>query len=300
MKSVIVGKEFKTGVTDITALTRGQIALIDQNGVEATYASKMVQFVVGLGDKQVKRGVWINPKQLTYVAENYQAENLKSKIVFTGVTVNANAGYHGTDAEVVIQVKPLNSFGGYPLETFLASATMNDAAEDSEAIITRLNAELAKVYTKIKNRFGVTLSGTISNGTLTITCDSTSFEWYANLDGMLKCTAKTETVGSLGVGTYKQVSKLEKECDVANAGYNPAYNEYEKMYGDIFLAEKDKTYGIVTIVSQAPHTHPFHMHTEGLDVTQFVALEGGNPTAIAEVLSNLNIPKTSEQTASEE
>lgn len=295
MKSAIVGKSFVTSVTDITTLTRGQVALVDQTGAIATAGAKMVQFVVGLGDGQVKRGVWLNPKNMSVVAEAYAAPVPKT-VVFTNLVANRGIGYQGTDAEIIISIKPLNSFGGYPLEVYNASVTMLDSAETSSAILTRLNDEIKKVVAKINARFGAnTITATeLTTNTVTFT-GKAGVEFYVTTDGILRGT-KTETLAKLPVGTYEQVSALEKEYDVAASGYNPNYLEYEKMYGDIFIAEKGKTYGVCTVVSAAPHTHPFHMHTEGLDVTQFVAIEGTTAAAVKEALDALVAPDNTDDT----
>ena len=184
----------------------------------------------------------------------------------------------GTDAEIIISIKPLNSFGGYPLEVYNASVTMLDTTETSSAILTRLNAEIKKVVAKINARFGAnTITATeLTTNEVTFT-GKAGVEFYVTTDGILRGT-KAET--------------LEKEYDVATSGYNPNYLEHEKMYGDIFIAEKGKTYGVCTVVSAAPHTHPFHMHTEGLDVTQFVAIEGTTAAAVKEALDALVAPDT--------
>lgn len=286
MKSTIVGKSFVTAPDDITTLTRGQVCLIDQNGEAAEFGAKMVQFVVGLGDGQVKRGVWLNPKNMSVVVEPYKAPAAKT-IEFENLVASRGVGYYGTDAEFIISVKPLNSFGGYPLEVYNASVTMLDGAETSADILTRLNEEVKKVVAKINARFGAgTITATdISDGAIEFT-GKDGFEFYVTTDGILR-GVKTETLDDLAVGTYDQVSALEKEYDVAASGYNPNYMQYDKMYGDIFIAEKGKTYGICTIISAAPHTHPLHIHTEGLDVTQFVAIEGGSADAVKTALDAL-------------
>ena len=69
MKSVIVANDFLTTLAnnDVSKLTRGQAVLLNSAGKVVAAASdvkddEMLQFVLGLGDGKVKRGVWINPK----------------------------------------------------------------------------------------------------------------------------------------------------------------------------------------------------------------------------------------------
>lgn len=283
MKSVLVAKEFLTTLGEgktLADLTKGQLVLVDSaNNVlasaNAAPKDKMVQFVLGLGEGHVKRGIWLNPNNISQHDEAPVAAGV-SKYEFTNLTASRGIGYHGFDAEIVISCKPYNSFGGYPLEVYTASVTMEDITEDSASILTRMNNELAKVIKHINKRFGANSlkEAQIADGKLTIE-GKAGFEFVVTLDGILKGDL-TYTAGDLAVGQYDQVIALEKETAVASDGYNPNYDEYDKMYGDIFLAEKGKTYHTYVYKSVADFTHPFKMQTDGLIVTQFIMIETKN------------------------
>lgn len=276
MKSVLVANEFlKTG--KIAELGKGQLMLVDSKS--ATLAEMpttgMVQFVLGLGDGKVKRGVWINAANFTAVKDGPQAEGTFS-YALSGLKLAPALMYNGTDAEIVFHVKPLNSFGGYPLETYVASTTIESEDDTIDTVLARLQTEVDAVVNRINTRFG---AGSINKVTLsktstTIASANAGFEFRVTLDGILKGSV-TPTVPEgvpAAVGTYKQVAAAEREAAVAAQGFNPNYERYEKMYGDIFLAEKGKTYTMFAVTSQADFTHPFKMHTDGLIVTQHIAI----------------------------
>lgn len=283
MKSVLVAKEFLTALGEgktLADLTRGQLVLVDSAGNVLASAKnapkdKMVQFVLGLGDGKVKHGAWLNPNNLRQHDEAPIAAGVR-KYEFTDLMASRGIGYHGFDAEVVISCKPYNSFGGYPLEVYTASVTMEDITEDSASILARLNVELAKVIKRINKRFGL---GSLKDAQIAesklVLEGKAGFEFFVTLDGILKGNV-TLTAGELPVGQYDQVLALEKEAAVAADGYNLNYEEYEEMYGDIFLAEKGKAYHTYVYNSVADFTHPFKMQTDGLIVTQFVMIEAKN------------------------
>lgn len=289
MKSVLVAKKFvpaqaytdaeKFTLSEVT-LERGDLVLVNSVGHVLTSAKdaakdQMVQFVLCLGDGKFKHGAWLNPNDLRQHYEAPIAAGVR-KYEFTDLMASRGIGYHGFDAEVVISCKPYNSFGGYPLEVYTASVTMEDITEDSASILARLNVELAKVIKRINKRFGLgsLKDAQIAEGKLVLE-GKAGFEFFVTLDGILKGNV-TLTAGELPVGQYDQVLALEKEAAVAADGYNPNYEEYEEMYGDIFLAEKDKTYHTYVYNSVADFTHPFKMQTDGLIVTQFVMIENEN------------------------
>lgn len=290
MKSVLVANDFLTTLSnnDLSKLTRGQMVLVNSTGkvvaaAEDITADKMVQFVLGLGNGKVKRGVWINPKSSRQHSEDYSAPGKKT-YKFTDLVTDCGIGYNGFDANVVISVKPLNSFGGYPLEVYTASVTMNGVDETSETIIPRLKNEVNNILAKINARFGVD-SITIDDFTqesVTFT-GKAGFQYNVVFDGILNATKVEGTENLTPVGTYEQVSMLEKEAAVAGNGYNPNYKEYEKLYGDIFTATEGITYNTYVITSAADPTHPFGIHTEGLMVTQFIAMDSTKSTAISDL-----------------
>ena len=106
------------------------------------------------------------------------------------------------------------------------------------------------------------------------------FEYYVTFDGILRATLEEGTENQTPVGTYDQVAKLEKEADVAGVGYNPNFKEYDRVYGDIFTATEGVMYDTYVITSRADFTHPFNLHTEGLQVTQFIAIDNTKTSAI--------------------
>lgn len=285
MKSVLVANDFLTTLAnnDLAKLTRGQMVLVNSAGKVVAAAGDitdgcMVQFVLGLGDGKVKRGVWINPKTAKQVKEAYTAAAGKT-YKFANLVANRGIGYNGFDAEVVISVKPLNSFGGYPLEVYVASVTMENIEESSTDIIARLKTEVTKTLAKINARFGtdsITMDD-FQEASVTFT-GKAGFEYYVTFDGILKGTLTEGTQNQTPVGTYEQVFKLEKECDVANLGFNPTFKDYQEVYGDIFTATKGVNYDTYVITSCTDHTHPFHMHTEGLDVIQYIAFDTSKTT----------------------
>ena len=280
MKSVLVANDFLTSLSnnDVSKLTRGQLVLLNSAGKVVASAGDIaqdqtVQFVLGLGNGLVKRGVVINPKWSAQHKETYLAPVGKT-YEFTDLVANRGIGYQGFDAEVVISTKPLNSFGGYPLEVYVASVTMNGIDESSADIIARLKTEVQKKLAIINSRFGAD-SITIDDFTETSVTftGKAGFEYYVKFDGILRATVVEGTENQSPVGTYEQVLALEKEADVAGVGYNPNFEEYEKMYGDIFTAVQGTTYDTYVITSRADYTHPFNLNTEGLMVTQFIAFD---------------------------
>ena len=280
MKSILVANDFLTSLSnnDVSKLTRGQLVLLNSAGKVVASAGDItqdqtVQFVLGLGNGLVKRGVVINPKWSAQHKEAYLAPVGKT-YEFTDLVANRGIGYQGFDAEVVISTKPLNSFGGYPLEVYVASVTMNGIDESNADIIARLKTEVQKKLAIINSRFGAD-SITIDDFTETSVTftGKAGFEYYVKFDGILRATVVEGTENQSPVGTYEQVLALEKEADVAGIGYNPNFEEYEKMYGDIFTAVQGTTYDTYVITSRADYTHPFNLNTEGLMVTQFIAFD---------------------------
>lgn len=287
MKSVLVVNDFATTLTkdEVATLKRGQAALVNSAGkVISSYEDvkdgQMMQLVVGLGDGKVKRGVWLNPANLKSHKEEYSEPKGKT-YSFTNLKAGFGVGYKGFDAEVVISCKPLNSFGGYPLEVFVASVTMASIDETSDEIITRLKSEVEKKLAEINARFGkdsVTIDDfTSENSKFT---GKAGFEFYVRLDGILSGTLKEGEENITPVGTYEQVALLEKEAAVADMGYNPNFKEYDRVYGDIFTAEEGVKYDTYVFTSEADYTHPLHVHTEGLRVTQFVAFDNSKTEEI--------------------
>ena len=273
MKSVLVAKYWvESSDTAMADLTRNDITVVDENGVKPIAGkSKFIQFVVGLGDG-IKRGLMLSLKDLKKTLTHYKEPTVKI-YKFTNLVAQRTMVNQGTDAEFIISVKPLNSFGGYPLEVYNASVTMLGAEETSDELLARLNIELKKVIAKINERFGAnTITVTeLTGGAVTFT-GVDGFEFYVNCDGILKGT-KVEEGGEIGCGTYKQITSMEKEAEVASQGYNPNFEKSEKVYGDIFLADKDAAYDQLVITSAVPYTHPFHIQSEGLEVTQIIAVE---------------------------
>lgn len=290
MKSVIVANDFLTTLAnnDVSKLTRGQAVLLNSAGKVVAAVSdvkddEMLQFVLGLGDGKVKRGVWINSKWSKQHKEKYLAPVDKT-YKFTNLVANRGIGYQGFDAEVIISCKPINSFGGYPLEVYNASVTINGIDETSADIIARLKVEVKKTLTKINARFGadsITIDD-FTEASVTFT-GAAGFEYYVTFDGILRATLEEGTENQTPVGTYDQVAKLEKEADVAGVGYNPNFKEYDRVYGDIFTATEGVRYNTYVITSRADFTHPFNLHTEGLQVTQFIAIDNTNTSAITKL-----------------
>ena len=154
MKSVLVANNFtEASETGLPELNRGTITIVDENGVKPVIGkSKFIQFVVGLGEG-IKRGLMISLKDLKKTLTLYSAPTAKV-YKFTNLVAQRTTVNQSTDAEFIISVKPLNSFGGYPLEVYNASVTMLGAEETSDELLARLNTELKKVIAKINERFG--------------------------------------------------------------------------------------------------------------------------------------------------
>lgn len=276
MKSVLVANSFVTNKT-VATLAKGELMLVDSKGtaLSAMPTAGMVQFVLGLGDGAVKRGVWINAANFEAATDAYKAEGTFS-YKLDNLKLAPALMHNGTDAEIVFHVKPLNSFGGYPLETYVASTTIESEDDTIDSVLTRLQTEVNAVVKRINTRFGAGSINAIalSKTSTTISSANAGFEFRVTLDGILKGTV-TPTVPEgvpAAVGTYKQVAAAEREAAVAAQGFNPNYERYEKMYGDIFLAEKGKTYTMFAVTSRADFTHPFKMHTDGMIVTQHIAI----------------------------
>lgn len=281
MKSVLVANSFVINKT-VATLGKGELMLVDSKGAAVTDTmptTGMIQFVLGLGDGNVKRGVWINAADFKAATDAYKAEGTFS-YALKDLKLAPSLMYNGTDAEIVFHVKPLNSFGGYPLETYVASTTVESEDDTIDTVLARLQTEVNAVVNRINARFGAGSINaiTLSKTSTTISSANAGFEFRVTLDGILKGTV-TPTIPASAVGTYKQVAAAEREAAVAAQGFNPNYERYEKMYGDIFLAEKGKTYTMFAITSQADFTHPFKMHTDGLIVTQHIAVVTPNGLA---------------------
>lgn len=140
---------------------------------------------------------------------------------------------------------------------------------------------LKNTLTKINARFGadsITIDD-FTEASVTFT-GAAGFEYYVTFDGILRATLEEGTENQTPVGTYDQVAKLEKEADVAGVGYNPNFKEYDRVYGDIFTATEGVMYDTYVITSRADFTHPFNLHTEGLQVTQFIAIDNTKTSAI--------------------
>ena len=292
MKSVLVANSFVTNRT-VATLEKGELMLVDSKGavLEAMPATGMVQFILGLGDGKVKRGVWINAANFEAATDAYKAEGTFS-YQLSNLTLAPALMYNGTDAEIVFHVKPLNSFGGYPLETYVASTTIESEDDTIDTVLTRLQTEVNAVVKRINTRFGAGSINavTLSKASTTIESANAGFEFRVTLDGILKGTI-TPTLPALAVGTYEQVAVAEREAAVAAHGFNPNYERYEKMYGDIFLAEKGKEYTMFAITSKADFTHPFKMHTDGMIVTQHIAI-----VTPGDLSTLLGVAKTQEAT----
>lgn len=300
MKSALVINDFITDLpnNDFSKLTRGQACLV-QFGTKAGTtvedpcefcskgdSGKMVQFVVGLGDGKVKQGVWLNPSWMSVHKETYTAPVGKTH-TFNNLSLSG-IGYKGFDADVVISTKPFDMYGGYPLEVYTASVTMEGAEETAANVITRLKKEVEKVVAKINARFGAdSITLTSFTEASAVFTGKAGFEYYVRFDGILKAEYVEGTENQTPVGTYEQVSALEKETAVANVGFNPNYAEFEKMYGDIFTAEKGKTYDTYVLTARADYTHPFNLHTEGLMVTQFIAIDSTATEAITRLETSI-------------
>ena len=277
MNSVIAGSSFVTS-GEVNSLAKGAIALRRSDGKLVTAAADvtkghMYQFVVGLGNGNVKEGVWLNPIRSTLHKAAYKAPAAKT-ITFSDVAITI----------------PKNSFMAD--KSLVSTAIISLAPGETEVQAkARIKTELDKLISRLNNIYGDgSLTATPADGTtiddsLVIT-GKAGFWFEVGLEGLISGTKTDNAADIIGNGTPAFVSALEKNEDVAKVGYNPNFIQAYTPYGDIFTTDMSKTYNTYVIHSRSERNHVFDINTIGMEVVQYIAFDStGTATTLEAVLA---------------
>jgi hypothetical protein len=287
MKSVIALNSFAIAITDsnVRNLNKGEGAFVTSKGVvlngttDVLAADEYVQLVVGLGDGGIKRGVVLNPKNtITYGKIAYLPQDDK-RIALKIDSVAANNAYTGEEITINLTITPKGIYQGNEDRPYVISISAlhgGDTATVAQIAIT-LASQIQAMINNMQAVFGIVPIYCSFNGTDTFDFRSTiGYNYEVTFEG-LGVTA-TKTVSKIGVyngiGGGEQVAEMEKVEDVAAIGYNPSFARLnERAYGDIFLADKNKSYNIYIIHSKADQTDVLDTGTQGGIVKQIVAID---------------------------
>ena len=168
MNSVIAGSSFVTS-GEVNSLAKGAIALRRSDGKLVTAAADvtkghMYQFVVGLGNGNIKEGVWLNPIRSTLHKAAYKAPAAKT-ITFSDVAITIGDAYAGCEIAIVITTIPKNSFMAD--KSLVSTAIISLAPGETEVQAkARIKTELDKLISRLNNIYGDgSLTATPADGT---------------------------------------------------------------------------------------------------------------------------------------
>lgn len=285
MKSLLVANTVST--TDGKKpgeVTKHALGVIDSaTGLTVTKVSAvtgdMYRFVVGLGDNKCIEGVWL--KKSDFKVPTFITANAGKAKVLTIATPELIPHTIGADGELHIMVDPKNSFCGEHKRDFVVSVIANSTTQSASDITNALIVEAQHVIDNINDLYGVKFTLATVDGGYTLTCSDTNLDFNVSVGGCLKATVTVTTKPELPVGQGYQIAQLEKDLAVATAGYNPNFEEGDKAYGDIFVADTTKSYYTTTLVSAADHTDQMPLHEKGAYVEQMVACVASLTTLIA-------------------
>lgn len=291
MNSVIAGSSFVTS-GEVNSLAKGAIALRRSDGKLVTAAADvtkghMYQFVVGLGNGNVKEGVWLNPIRSTLHKVAYKAPAAKT-ITFSDVAITIGDAYVGCEIAIVITTIPKNSFMAD--KSLVSTAIISLAPGETEVQAkARIKTELDKLISRLNNIYGDgSLTATPADGTtiddsLVIT-GKAGFWFEVGLEGLISGTKTDNGVDIIGNGTSAFVAALEKNEDVSKVGYNPNFIQAYTPYGDIFTTDMSKTYNTYVIHSRSERNHVFDINTLGMEVVQYIAFDSTGTAATLEAV----------------
>ena len=284
MKNVLVTNKILTALPEngLAGLNKGELICLTSKGEVATAdtfkTTDHIQFVLGLGDGNTKKGIKINGKKFSANYAAYEAPVAKKLVI--NVSSSPVTYQAGEDAAFVITCYPKSNFDAYPRRVETASVIYQGTGQTGTQLIQALKAEVTKLVDKINKFYGKTvLTATLTDTVFTLT-GAVGFDFTANCEGLVVGTLDTaagKTVyGNIkGTGTGAEVANLEKESAVADMGYDPKKSD-DGWYGDIFLADKTKTYDSFVITTQAEQVHTFMNDTEGNIIHQFIAVQVGS------------------------
>lgn len=293
MNSVIAGSSFVTS-EEVNRLAKGAIALRRSDGKLVTVAGDvtkehMYQFVVGLGNGNVKEGVWLNPIRSTLHKVGYKAPAAKI-ITFSNVAITIGDAYAGCEIAIVITTIPKNSFMAD--KSLVSTAIISLAPGETEVQAkARIKTELDKLISRLNNIYGdgSLEATTTDDGSFTIT-GKAGFWFEVGLEGLISGTKTDNNADIIGNGTSAFVAALEKNEDVAKVGYNPNFIQAYTPYGDIFTTDMSKTYNTYVIHSRSERNHVFDINTLGMEVVQYIAFDSaGDAKTLEAVLAALTV-----------
>ena len=278
MKSLLVANALYTGVgSKPGAVDKHKLAIIDgATGLTVAKVSavtgSMYRFVVGLGDNNYIGGVWLNKADFkapasTAIITPKEGEAKVLKIATPELIPHTI----GADAELHIMVDPKNAFCAEDKRDFVASVVADSTTQTATEITNALIAEAQKVISSINKLYSVTFTLATVDGGYTLTCSDKNLDFNVSVGGCLKAVVTVTTKATLPQGQGYQIAQMEKDLAVATAGYNPNFEDGEKAYGDIFVADKTKTYYMTTLISSANNTDQMPLHEKGAYVEQILA-----------------------------
>lgn len=275
MKSLLVANTlYTTAGKKPTEVTKHALAIIDgATGLTVAKVSAvtgtMYRFVVGLGDNTCIEGVWL--KKADFKAPTTVSPVVGTAKVLKIVTPELIPHTIGADAELHIMVDPKNAFCAEDKRDFVASVVADSTTQTATEITNTLIAEAQKVISNINELYGVTFTLATVDGGYTLTCSDKNLDFNVSVGGCLKAVVTVATPATLPQGQGYQIAQMEKDLAVATAGYNPNFEEGDKAYGNIFVADTTKGYYIATLVSAVDNTDQMPLHEKGAYVEQVLA-----------------------------
>ena len=275
MKSLLVANALYTAVgSKPSEVDKHKLAIIDgATGLTVAKVSAvtgtMYRFVVGLGDNAYIGGVWLNkadfkaPTTITPVAGTAKVLKIATPELIPHTI--------GADAELHIMVDPKNAFCAEDKRDFVASVVADSTTQTATEITNALIDEAQKVISSVNLLYGVTFTLATVDGGYTLTCSDKNLDFNVSVGGCLKAVVTVTTPAVLPQGQGYQIAQMEKDLAVATAGYNPNFEEGDKAYGNIFVADTTKSYYMTTLISSAPHTDQMPLHEKGAYVEQILA-----------------------------
>lgn len=275
MKSLLVANAlFTTAGKKPTEVTKHALGIIDSaTGLTVAKVSavtgSMYRFVVGLGNNTCIEGVWLN--KADFKAPTTVSPNAGTAKVLKIATPELILHTIGADAELHIMVDPKNAFCAEDKRDFVASVVADSTTQAATEITNALITKAQKVISSINELYGVTFTLATVDGGYTLTCSDKNLDFNVSVGGCLKAVVTVATPAALPQGQGYQIAQMEKDLAIATAGYNPNFEEGDKAYGNIFVADTTKSYYMATLISSANHTDQMPLNEKGAYVEQILA-----------------------------
>lgn len=278
MKNLLVANTLFTNAgKKPTEVTKHALGIIDSaTGLTVEKVSavtgSMYRFVVGLGDGACIEGVWLN--KADFKAPATISPDAGEAKVLKIATPELIPHTIGADAELHIMVDPKNAFCAEGKRNFVVSVVADSTTQTATEITNSLIAKTQKVISGINGineLYNVTFTLATVDGGYTLTCSDKSLDFNVSVGGCLKAVVTVATPAALPQGQGVQIAQMEKDLAIATAGYNPNFEEGDKAYGNIFVADTTKSYYMTTLTSSAPHTDQMPLHEKGAYVEQILA-----------------------------